>query len=130
MASSSIQTADVFRFPRSKKRGRKVTKGPAATVHTLYEAPEPSRVEESIEDSVKRIVQLVAERFERKKVEWAAILAANPQIVEFPEKWRYRSLHEVNEHRRAHEGGSMCQFDHLAGRIAARVDELMEGDIA
>lgn len=129
MASVSAPMAQVFTFPKAKKRGRKVAKGPKAEVHVLYELAETRpavRHDDSLEGNVERMARLIADRAERKKREWAEMLAANPNITEFPKEWRYRTLQEVEEHRQE-SMGETSMSDALADRIAIRAKELMGG---
>lgn len=124
-------SAQIIRLPVIRKRGRKVTKGPKAEVRVLYYIDDSDDAVEGLDDSLEgrteRLVQLIADGAVRRRNEWAAILAENPQIVEFPERLRYRTLEEVDAHRRFHEDGKSRddRIDRLAERIANRAKEII-----
>lgn len=124
-------SAQIIRLPVIRKRGRKVTKGPKAEVRVLYYIDDSDDAAQGLDDSregrIERLAQLIADRAVRHRNEWAAILEENPQIVEFPERLRYRTLAEVDAHRRFHEGGKSRddRIDRLAERIANRANDLL-----
>lgn len=103
MASGSVSApmAQVFTFPRAKKRGRKVAKGPKADVHVLYEAAKPSSVKaspgrgpiRSVEEEMSRLEELAAKARARSEA-YHAWLQAQPYVVQFPASRRVRSLRD------------------------------------
>jgi len=104
MASVSAPEAQVFTFPRAKKRGRKVLKGPKAEVHVLYRQEREATREmvsswHAIDPGVRReqrrarMEELVVKT--RAKIEaYHAWLEAQPYVVKFPAARRVRSLRD------------------------------------
>lgn len=83
-------TGSVLPFPRPKKRGRKVTQGPRASVTVLHKNPvaPPAR---TVETEADRIAATMAARALRERAE----RAGDDRLVEFPEERRFRSLAEI-----------------------------------
>lgn len=101
MASVSAPVAQVFTFPKGRKRGRKVATGPKADVHVLYEPAKASSAKASpgrgpirtYEEEMSRLEELAAKARARSEA-YHAWLEAQPYVVQFPASRRVRSLRD------------------------------------
>lgn len=124
----------ILHFPKARKRGRKVTKGPKADVHVIYELDVPPAAPATpgllnLDQCVEDLAQIVARRARESKRKRADMFAANPNITEFPASKRFRTIAEVRAHRDAHEGREdepNAIADPLVERVKVRVAEILK----
>lgn len=115
-------TCSVLPFPRAKKRGRKVTKGPRASVTVLRKNPvaAPAR---TVETEVDRIAATIAARALRERAE----RAGDDRLIVFPKERRFRSLAEIRdleelaERERLRALGQWTPLMEEMSRIAAEI---------
>lgn len=95
-------TASILKLPVVKKRGRKVTKGPKASVSLICEPDLPSNDTSllSHKERLEELAMRIAERAVEKRRQWKAFLAASHNVIEYPAHRRFRSVAEVDELKR------------------------------
>ncbi len=87
-------TATISRLPVAMKRGRKVTKGPKASISVIYEAQQDPREQTQLDKSIGQLGDAFARSAAKailRKREEEAWLKASPNVRSFPEERRYRT---------------------------------------
>ena len=130
----------ILKLPVKKKRGRKVTKGPKASVSVIYEPKtqqesscrtKPTRMELEIE----ALAQIAARAILRKQEEDAWIESSR-NVQAFPQSSRFRSLDSVARLKSGQsefdddddcedETDLMREMGELADRVRQRRDEIL-----
>jgi len=133
-------TATIVRLPVAMKRGRKVTKGPMASVSVMYTAPTRcTKPQLCLEEEMEKLAQLAAARMLRmrqQRAEYEAWIDSSPALARFPESARFRSEEVVDRLRRglpefADEEEEDCgspmerAMDDLAVKVSERAKEIL-----
>ena len=127
--------ANVTRIPVAMKRGRKVTKGPVASLSVLYGAPSGGVGRTlNLEEEAEKLAHLVAdrairvEREAREREEW---LDSSPTVTRFPASARFRTRQQVDRLKHGlpeddEQEGSGGVVDELGDRIGRRAHEIIQ----
>lgn len=101
--------ASILQLPVVRKRGRKVSKGPAASVSVIYEGPQPPEEWGPIgtyEEEMGRLDALMKARLPKwieSQAQARAWIELSPTVVAWPESRRVRSPSLIEQLKR---GGS------------------------
>lgn len=127
-------TATITRIPVAMKRGRKVRKGPLASVSILFEAKEISSSSNffNFGDEAECLAQLLAKReieHRREKLEYENWIDASRSVVRFPESRRYRTVADVRNLKKGmvRKDEALQPKDQRAEWIANRCKEIVAG---
>ena len=136
-------TATITRLPVAMKRGRKVTKGPIASVSVMYNAPARKAWSQlSLAEEMEKLAQREAARTLRmiqQQIDYEAWIDTSPTLARFPESARFRSEERVDRLRRGlsefaddedeMEGGCSSPLaramDDLAAKVSERAKEIL-----
>ncbi|MCD9126675.1 hypothetical protein [Luteimonas fraxinea] len=121
MAANIVNATDgnVLKFPRAKKRGRKVLKGPSAVIVPLF--PESVRdvaIRGDSDDSLQSALIRSALRCRREQM----AIDANPKIIRFPESRRVA--------RDGDETSVKSPLDFVLERLGHEVDRKVDAILA
>ena len=127
-------TATITRIPVAMKRGRKVRKGPLASVSILFEAKEISSSSNCLNfgDEAECLAQLLAKReieHRREKLEYENWIDASRSVVRFPESRRYSTVADVRNLKKGmvRKDEALQPKDQRAEWIANRCKEIVAG---
>jgi len=133
------ELCSVITFPRAKKRGRKVTKGPKATVTVIHESSDPITALtgpiRSVKEEESRLTVLLRDRANRlleERAQQEAWIEMSANVRRWPISARYRSEELVHILKKGGEDEEPILDPEIAEMrqsfqrdIAARRDEIL-----
>ena len=118
-------SANIFRLPVVRKRGRKVTKGAKASVTVIYEIDESASTAPGKEcDKLEELLFRSALRWRRQIL----AMKADPKIIFFPEN---RRVNRDDEKAMGKEESALTlEMKEIGDRVSRRVDALIALEVA